>query len=395
MIQHPVDLLPHRLKVGAEGEVLLRTQAQRQGVNEGTAHAAGFREQSARGGGAHRQVLLPRQPGEEQAEGAQEEHVGGDALGGAEGVAGVGQGPAQRETADVPTEVGGAGAGEVPGQLQRLRQGSEPTGPVLQLVPTLGLGQVPGVVQVGEALGGQILPPVALVQAGEQHRGGETVSDDVVDVQKQDPGALLLLPQARPHQGRPGQVKGSQQGLGGLLQGGTGAGGEGEVHLIPYPGKDPVLLRNKGGAQQGLLGDDGPEGRFQPGKVGGRGQAEGPGHVVGAAGGVQVGLDIDALLNGRKGPALLRRSGTKMLGETEGLRPILPQQSGQTPGGAAGVEVGNAQGAPGGLGQLAEGLHGVEGVASEEEVVAVHPQVGAAKHPAQDGQHLLLGGGLR
>lgn len=69
--------------------------------------------------------------------------------------------------------------------------------------------------------------------------------------------------------------------------------------------------------------------------------------------------------------------------------PALALEKGaQAAGGAAGVQVPHPQGLPRGVSQLAEGLHGVEGVAIEQEVVAVRFQVRPVQHPAQDVHHL-------
>ena len=104
-----------------------------------------------------------------------------------------------------------------------------------------------------------------------------------------------------------------------------------------------------------------------------------------------MGLDVDALLNGREGPALLSGSALKTLNGGKRRAAILVQQGGEAQYIAAGIEVGHPQGMAGALADLAEGLHGVERVAAKEEIVAVHTQVRTAQHMAEDGEKKLLG----
>ena len=131
MVQHAVDLLTQGVQILLEGQLALGAQAQRQGIDEGAAHLPGLGQHPSCGGGSHQKVLLPRQPGQEQTKGGQKQHIGGYARLGAEVVAGLGQFPVQAVDPGAALVVKGLGAGKVAGQLQRLGQLGEPSGPVV------------------------------------------------------------------------------------------------------------------------------------------------------------------------------------------------------------------------------------------------------------------------
>ena len=391
VVQQIVDLGADTGQIILHGGIPTGLQAQRQSVDEGAAHSAGLGEETACGGRADQNVVLAGQAGHQQAKYAQEEHIGGDTLLGAECVTGIGQFPTEREGHGIAQEIEFVAAGEVAGDVQRIGQSGKMLLPIVHpALRVLLLGQMPGIIQIVEGLCGQTAALIQGIQFGQQDGGGQTVADDMVNVHQQDPIAGSLFPQTAAQQGGLIQLEGDHQRFGGLFQVCTLQNGQHKVRLSLDSGKNAVGLREEGGAQKGFVCDQIPESLLQTGNVGRGGEAECACHEIGLSGGIQMGLDVNALLDGGKGPALQRGSGQQPLDGENGDAALAVQKGRKAQNAAAGVEIGHPQGAAGLLGDLAKGLHGVEGVAAEQEIVAVHAQVGTTQNPAENSQQGLL-----